>query len=559
MALVSEIDRRFTASMEELTGPGGPLAVARDAQGNVYAPAPPGTLGGFFGYFCAQHGEAEAIIADDERLSFAAMQRLSEQLAEALAGGHGIKRGDRVAIAMRNCPAWIVAFMAVVKAGGIATLVNGWWTPAELAHGLGLTQPVLAIADAERARRIGESGVVVRTVTLPTTLPIDEALAPLLAGVAGAPLPEVRPEDDATILFTSGSTGIAKGAVSTHRAVTTAIYTYLSLTAAILNTFHGGDKANLPGEPAILVATPLFHVTGEVPTMLNSFALGRKMVLMAKWDAGEALRLIERERISYFIGVPTMSLEIMQHPDRARYDTSALLDIAAGGAPRPIAHVPRLKAAFPNANPMMGYGLTETNAVGCTNYRGSYLAKPASTGRAHAPWVELGIFAADVALAQGEIGEIGIRAAGNFRGYWENPEASAAAFTSDGHFLTGDVGYLDEDGYLFIVDRAKDIIIRGGENISCIEVESALYAHPAIAEASAFGLPDARLGEVVGAVVRLEPGESVEREALLAFLGERLAKFKLPERIWFEDVELPKLGTGKVDKKALREKYAVAL
>ena len=224
--------------------------------------------------------------------------------------------------------------------------------------------------------------------------------------------PRSRPDDDATILFTSGSTGAPKGAVTQQRAVVTGAYTFFSITATILHQFHGGDRANLPSGPAVLVAVPLFHVTGEVPVMLNSFALGRKMVMMERWDAGEALRLIAAERVSYFVGVPTMSLEMMQHPDRDRFDTSSLLDIVAGGAARPASHVPRLKAAFPASNPMMGYGLTETSAVGCTNIRDSYLAKPGSTGRAQAPFVEVAIFDADGgALAQGEIGEIGIRSA----------------------------------------------------------------------------------------------------------------------------------------------------
>jgi long-chain acyl-CoA synthetase len=290
--------------------------------------------------------------------------------------------------------------------------------------------------------------------------------------------------------------------------------------------------------------------------MLNSFALGRKMVLMERWDAGEALRLIAAERVSYFVGVPTMSLELMQHPDRASFDLSSLLDIVAGGAARPASHVPRLKEAFPKSNPMMGYGLTETSAVGCTNIRDSYLVKPGSTGRAQAPFVDVAIFdAAGELLPQGEVGEIGIRSIANMRGYWNDPEATARAFTASGHFLTGDLGYLDADAYLFIVDRAKDIIIRGGENISCQEVEQALYAHPCIAEACVFGLADERLGEVPAAVVHLRDGAVIEPCTLRDFTGERLAKFKLPARIWFSDAPLPKLGTGKVDKKALRATY----
>jgi long-chain acyl-CoA synthetase len=553
----SETDHRFDAVMTAMTGPGGSIAVARDAGGLAYVPGLPDTLADFFRTFCAQHGTAEAIVSGGERLSFAAIDALSEQLAEALAGRWGIRKGDRVGIAMRNCPAWILVYMAIVKAGGIATLLNGWWTAEELGHALALTTPTLVIADAERARRIGGRAYSGTTITLHIAAPIGEAMAPLFADAAPASLPHVTPEDDATILFTSGSTGAPKGAVTRHRAVVTGIYTFFSITATVLHQFHGGDRANLPSAPAVLVAVPLFHVTGEVPVMLNSFALGRKMVLMERWDAGEALRLIAAERVSYFVGVPTMSLELMQHPHHDRFDTSSLLDIVAGGAARPVAHVPRLQAAFPASNPMMGYGLTETSAVGCTNIRDSYLVKPGSTGRAQAPFVEVAIFnAADEPVAQGETGEIGIRSAANMRGYWHDPAATEQTFTSDGYFRTGDLGYLDEDGYLFIVDRAKDIIIRGGENISCLEVEQALYAHPSIAEACVFGIADERLGEVPVAVVYLRDGVAIAPCLLREFAGERLARFKLPARIWFSDAPLPKLGTGKVDKKALRAEYA---
>jgi acyl-CoA synthetase (AMP-forming)/AMP-acid ligase II len=435
-------------------------------------------------------------------------------------------------------------------------LVNGWWTPAELAGGLALTEPALVIADAARAKRIAGTGWAGRVVELPVERPLGAALAPLIDGVAEGELPEVRPEDDATILFTSGSTGTAKGAVSTHRAVATATYCFVALTATLLGTFYGGDRKNLPSPPAALVAVPLFHVTGGVAIFIASIVIQRKLVLMPKWDATEALRLIEAERISYFVGVPTMSLELLQHPDRDRYDLSSLLDIVAGGAPRPASHVPRLIAAFPQGNPMMGYGLTETNAVGCTNCRANYVAKPDSTGPAQRPFVEVAILDADGApLAVGETGEIGIRSAANIRGYWNNPEATAATITPDGYVRTGDLGYLDADGYLFIVDRAKDIIIRGGENIACIEVEAALYTHPDVAEACVFGLPDPRLGETVGAVVRLRPGAVADGAALTAFLGQRLAKFKLPERLWFSAESLPRLGTGKIDKVTLRAGY----
>jgi acyl-CoA synthetase (AMP-forming)/AMP-acid ligase II len=280
------------------------------------------------------------------------------------------------------------------------------------------------------------------------------------------------------------------------------------------------------------------------------------MVLMAKWDPGEALRLIEKEKITYFVGVPTMSLELMQHPDRDRYDLSSLTDIAAGGAARPVSHVTRLQQSFRGAQPALGYGLTETNAVGCGNFWQNYADKPASTGRPHRPIVEIAILGeGDRHLPPGERGEIAIRSAANIRGYWRDPAATAAAFTADLYLRTGDVGYLDEDNYLFIVDRKKDIIIRGGENISAQEVEAALYADPRVSEAAVFAVPDERLGEVPAAVVYGEDVPDLAADDVRAAVAERIAPFKVPAQIWVEREPLPKLGTGKIDKMALRQKY----
>jgi long-chain acyl-CoA synthetase len=552
----SGLDREYDAEMANVTGPGGPVQLGRDAEGRVVVANFPATLPAMFDAFCTLHGAAEAVVADGERLTFAALNEQATGVAKALVGGFGIGKGDRVAIAMRNCPAWIVTYMGVLKAGAIATLVNGWWQADELRHGLALTSPKLVIADAPRAKRLADTGLAVEHVALPVEKRIDEALAPLLSrGGADAALPEILPEDDATILFTSGSTGLAKGALSSHRAVTTGVYAYSLSLFVLLRIMESEGRA--PGnQPRTLVNVPLFHVTGEVPVLLNSFVIGRTMVLMAKWDAGEALRLIQDEKITYFVGVPTMSLELMQHPDRDKYDLSSLTDIAAGGAARPVAHVKRLQESFRGARPALGYGLTETNAAGCGNFWQNYADKPASTGRPHKPIVELAILGeGDRHLPPGETGEIAIRSASNFRGYWSDPEATAAALTADHYMRTGDIGYLDEDDYLFIVDRKKDIIIRGGENISCQEVEAAIYSHPAVSEASVFGVPDDRLGEVPAAVIYSEDDRALDAEGLRAFLAGRIAQYKIPVYVWVHHEPLPKLGTGKIDKKMLRERY----
>ncbi|HMJ92774.1 MAG TPA: class I adenylate-forming enzyme family protein [Allosphingosinicella sp.] len=551
----SALDIQYDAKLQEVIGPGGRIQIGHDEMGRAIVTNLPPTLPSMFDAFCALHADTVGVIADGERITFAELNAAAGRVAHILAGSFGIKKGDRVAIAMRNAPSWIVAYMAIVKAGGIAVLVNGWWQAAELRHGLSLTEPTLVICDAPRAKKLEETGLAFPHVTLPIEKPIDEALAPILErGTEGA-LPEVAPEDFATILFTSGSTGLAKGALSTHRAVTTGIYAYTMSLMALLNIMESEGRPPT-NPPRTLVNVPLFHVTGEVPVMLNSFVIGRGMVLMPKWDPGEALRLIEKERVTYFVGVPTMSLEMMQHPDRDSFDLSSLTDIAAGGAPRPVAHVTRLQNSFRGAQPALGYGLTETNAAGCGNFWSNYADKPSSTGRPHRPVVELAILGEnDAHLPVGERGEIGIRAASNIHSYWRDPEATAAAFTPDGYLKTGDVGYLDEDDYLFIVDRKKDIIIRGGENISCQEVEAALYSHISVSEACVFGVPCDRLGEVPAALVYSEDDGTLTREALTAFLAERIAPFKIPVHIWIHDEPLPKLGTGKIDKVLLRDRY----
>jgi len=551
----SELDRKIDQMVAAVTGESGLIQIGRDEKGRAIVTNLPPTLPLFFDVFCALHGPEEALVADDERLSFADLAVHANRLAPALAGGFGIAKGDRVAIAMRNCPSWVLSYMAVLKAGGIATLINGWWTPDELDHALRLTEPKLVIADAPRAERIAASGYLGLVVTLPVDRHLDAALAPLLAGGGSGELPIVTPQDDATILFTSGSTGKSKGAVSTHRAVTTGAYSYALALATLKGVLVSEGRP--PPRPRLLMNLPLFHVTGEVPLLLNSFVVNRAMVLMKKWDAGEALRLIEAEKITAFVGVPTMSLELMQHPERDRYDLSSLTDIAAGGAPRPADHVRRLRETFAGAQPSIGYGLTETNAVGAGNVWSNYVEKPASAGRPTAPIVELEIRGEDGrALPPHERGEIVIRSAANISGYWRDPEATAAAFTPDDFLRTGDVGYLDEDNYLFIVDRLKDIIIRGGENISCLEVEAALYAHDAVAEASVFGVPCDRLGEQPAAVVHLKDGQALSAETLKETVAARLAAFKVPAILRISPEPLPKLGTGKIDKVRLRQAWA---
>lgn len=562
----TQLDTALEHIIGELTKEGQPFMTVPFERGGVtmpaFAAAPP-TLAHYFAHFCNEHKDVPFLVDGDIRMTFGEAYGAAVCVAEGLATRHGIGKGDRVGIAARNSTSWIIAYMGIVMAGGCVTLLNGFWSGEELAYGVDLAECKLVLADVGRAKRLEGHEHKAALVLIDHDKAPAEALANVWAApgspsVAMAMLGQLGPDDTATILYTSGSTGKSKGAWSDHRGVVHGVMSYVSQSAMakILLESQGEDMST---QPSALVAVPLFHVTGEVPLFLQSYAIARKLVLMPKWDAEEALRLMDQEKVTYFVGVPLMSYEIANHPAREQYDTSSCKSFAAGGAPRPVEHVTKIKEAFPGGFPLLGYGLTETNAVGCGNFNENYLAKPGSTGRASVPMVDLAILDDDGnKLEQGKIGEVCIRSVANFRGYWNNDEATAAAFTDDQYFRTGDLGYLDEDEYLFIVDRKKDIIIRGGENITCIEVEDAIYAHDDIAECSVFGLPDERMGEVPAAVFRIKnDGDAMTAAQLREFLLTRIAPFKVPleEHIFVVTEVLPRLGTQKIDKKSLREEY----
>jgi acyl-CoA synthetase (AMP-forming)/AMP-acid ligase II len=555
-------DTRIDAILASLTGAGGPFSTQSVAVNGrtlpMIATAPP-HLPAFFEAMCARHADACFIVDGDQRFSFAETFAAARALAGALVEGHAVQRGDRVALAARNSAFWVVAYMAILMAGGVATLINGFLQGEEMAAALADTGVSLVLADPLRAQRLAQAARLpgVRTILIDDASPLQDGLQHLLAAGGGSetPLPALTGDDLATILFTSGSTGKSKGAYSTHRQKVQGTFNYVTQTVTLLTFLTQENRAPKHG-PSTLINVPLFHITGELTVFLQSFALGRKMVMMPKWDAREAMRLIEAERVTYFTGVPLMSFEILAHPEREQFDLSSCGAFAAGGAARPADHVRRFHDEMPGGEPLAGYGLTETNGVGASIYGEPYLAKPSSIGRAQAPLVELAIRDdAGSAVAPGEKGEICIRSIANFSGYWENRQATADAFTADGFFRTGDIGRIDDDAYLFIIDRKKDIIIRGGENITCPEVEAALYALPDIAEACVFGLPDTRFGEIPAAVVTLQPGRIMTAADITAALHKSLAAFKVPAKIWLEPGQLPRLGTGKIDKAMLRKAY----
>jgi acyl-CoA synthetase (AMP-forming)/AMP-acid ligase II len=563
----TQLDNALEAIITALTAEGQPFATVPFTRDGVEMPAfagAPPSLAHYFAHFCNQNRDLPFLVDGDIRLTFSEAYAAATCVAESLIRDHGIVKGDRIGLAARNSANWMIAYMGILMAGGCATLLNGFSSGEELAYGIDLAEAKLVLADAGRAARLEGHAHPAKVVLFDHGNTPSAGLAhvwrvPEGTSAAMAMLAQIGPDDIATILYTSGSTGKSKGAWSDHRGVIHGVMNYVA-QSAMAKVHVEATEGPLTDQPCALVAVPLFHVTGEVPLFLQSFAIARKLVLMPKWDAGLAIRLMAEERVSYFVGVPLMSYEIANHPDREKYDLSACKSFAAGGAPRPVEHVTRIKEAFPGGFPLLGYGLTETNAVGCGNFNENYLAKPGSTGRPSLPMVDLAILDdAGNPLPQGAVGEVCIRSVANFRGYWKNPEATAAAFTKDGYFRTGDLGYLDEDGYLFIVDRKKDIIIRGGENISCIEVEDAIYAHDDIGECSVFGLPCERFGEVPAAVYRMKEGRAaITPAALRAFLLERIAPFKVPleHQIWITEEALPRLGTQKIDKRTVKARYA---
>jgi acyl-CoA synthetase (AMP-forming)/AMP-acid ligase II len=557
----SQLDLAIDATINRLMANDGPLAVTYAEKNGVQMPVfakAPGNMADYFAFFCATHADKEFLVDGDIRLSFAETYGAARALAGGLVEGHRLQKGERVGIAARNSANWIIAYMAIVMAGGVATLLNGWWQGGELAEGIRMVGCRFVLADEQRAARMAgqDLGGCELLIINHDSLPLD-GLSVLTAqgGGAATKLPTLDPLDNATILYTSGSTGQSKGAVSDHRAVVQGAMSYVGQTLVFFELMTASGQA-MPAQPSALVNVPLFHVTASIPLVLQSFAIGRKLVLMPKWDAEDAMRIIEKERITYFVGVPLMSIELATHPARHKYDLTSCTAFAAGGAPRPVEHVKKIRKEMSWGYPLLGYGLTETNGVGCGNFTDNYLAKPTSTGPATKPLVEVQMLDDDGnVLPQGERGEVGIRTIANFNGYWNNEDATRDAFTADGFVLTGDIGYLDEDGYLFIVDRKKDIIIRGGENISCPEVEAAAYEHDSIVELSVFGIADDKYGEVPGIVYHTKDGVTLTEDMLKAFLAPRLAPYKLPVHFWQVAEPLPRLGTQKIDRVTLRREY----
>ncbi len=511
----------------------------------------PSDLSKFFAEMTAAQGDKPFLTYEGERLSFAELYDQSLRFANGLSKKYGVKKGDHVALAMRNYPEWCVAYIGLISLGAIVVPLNAWWKSEELKYGIKDSEARIVLVDGRRLEYIAPFK---DELGLPLILARDKAEGAddhfdTLIG-AGAPDPidvKIEPDDRFCIVYTSGSTGHPKGVVLTHRGALSALYSWFFI-ASVVEDVRG---CSLVGDdPGILLAVPLFHVTGSHSIFMMSYLFGRRIVMMRRWDAEEAAKIINAEKLTNFVGVPSQSYELMLAAGND--GLASLIDIGSGGAKRPPDQVEKLATAFKQAMPSSGYGLSETNALACIISQNMYQERPGSTGRPAPPLTDIKIVEDGADQPRGEVGEIWIRSPANFEGYWKLPKETAEAITPDGWFRTGDLGYMDAEDFLYIVDRAKDIIIRGGENISCLEVEAAAYECEAVAEAAVFSVPDDVLGERVGLVAYIKEGENLSADALREFLAGKLAGFKTPERIWISPSALPRLGTEKFDKQTIK-------
>lgn len=566
----------YTEAWDELTAPGAQFAMkeieVRGIPMRVFESAPPSMR--FVWEMAAGYADRDYVVFEDERFTYAESDAIIKTLAAHLVDDHGVQHGDRVAVSMRNYPEWVFSYWAIISIGAACVGMNAWWTSDEMKYGLADSQPKVLICDGERVERVApildelreSQPLHVISVRYDGELPdgatrwadvIDPANAP-----ATLPTVDIDPDDDACIFYTSGTTGFPKGAQLTHRgsihnlldlAFMAAVSASAAAKANVTNSLPdmsagGGDTQNV-----FMAPTPLFHVTANNCLLHPATISGARIVFMHKWNAARALELIEREGVTNFSGVPTMSREMLMHPDWDTRDTSSLAGLGGGGAPLQPDLVAKIDKSLEGGAPSTGYGLTETHGIVTANSGSLYVAKPASCGRV-VPTLDSKLVdeTGEEVTEPGARGELCVRGSIVIKGYLNRPEATADGIR-DGWFHTGDIAEIDDDGFVFIVDRAKDMVLRGGENVYCSEVESGIYEHADVAEAAVFGVPDDRLGEIVAVAIVRSPGSTLDEAGLRAFLEPKMAKFKIPERVWFLDEPLPRNASGKFLKRELRD------
>jgi len=554
--------QELKTAWDELTAPGAPFELVvqevRGAPLKVFKNAPPNVRAIWLS--TATFADRTYLVFENERITYAEAHILVASIANWL-HAHGVKRGDRVAIAMRNFPEWMLIYWACVSVGVTVVGMNAWWTAEEMSYGFKDAQPKVAFVDPERMARIAErpemvEGISLVAVRAPATAGYV-AWSDVIATGGTMPVAEIDPDDDACIFYTSGTTGFPKGAQLTHRGcVANLLNMMFSGQAQALATQRATGVAPDPNAPVpvpiALLTTPLFHVTANNCGAYATTAAGGTIVLMYKWDAGEALRIIEAEKVTSMSGVPTMAREVLTHPDFASRDTSSLLSLGGGGAQVPPDLVHKIDAQVKTARPNTGYGMTETCGIITAIAADFFVDRPDSAGPAMPAFEARCVDDDGNTVPLGQVGELWVRGSPVIKGYINRPEATAETIT-DGWLHTGDIARMDEDGFIYIVDRKKDMVLRGGENIYCAEVEANLYRHPAVAECSVFGVPDERLGEEVGVAIVLRPGHSATPDELREHCASIAAKHKTPRYIWIREEALPRNASGKFLKRELRD------
>jgi long-chain acyl-CoA synthetase len=560
----------FEEAKARLTGPGGPFEVAKEEVRGIPMLVYKDRMKSLreVGNLARGHGaEREAVIYGDRRISYPEFMRRADDLSCYLVCEVGLQRGDRVAVLSANNPEWCIAFWAVVDAGLVLVGLNGWWKTPEILYGLQDSGARVLIVDEERWERV--KGSLDNLADLEQVLLITEDSFELVhervpsnskevreVHDAGCPALEIPIDEDdpAVIFYTSGTTGKPKGAVSTHRSMIANLQnTFFTVMVSAMTDPGGGMMALGDGPPANLLTAPLFHVAGCHSNLVTGIAAGVKLVMpVGRFDPLKVMELIEKERIQTWASVATMVWRVLESPDKDRFDLSSVRTVAYGGSPAAPELVRRIPQVFPSVTQMgNAYGLTETSSVATMNRGADYVRKPESVGRPM-PVVEIRVVDEDGKdLPVGLVGEVLVKGPILMAGYWHNPEATAQII-EEGWLHTGDLGYLDEEGFLYITDRAKDMIIRGGENVYCVEIENRLLEHPAIADAAVVGVPHPVLGEEVKAIVCLEPGTSLEPDEVRSWVAQELADFKVPAHVEFRSDPLPRNPSGKLLKNLLR-------
>ncbi|GBG32652.1 Acyl-coA synthetase, putative [Hondaea fermentalgiana] len=518
--------------------------------------------------------ENEFLVFEDDRRTFTQVYAEAAALGDVLVNGFGVQRGDRVCAVSKNRIEYLVAFIAVTSVGACFVPMNSWWKTKELEYGLENSGTKVVICDADRYKFLEPILDKLDTVEKVLLLngPGTDAFAPHAKRIAyddavakhqGATMPPftASKDENALIMYTSGTTGHPKGVVMTHRSICHALFS--AIAHAVLNKTVAAVKAGITptaeeptpeelSKAGVLLNVPLFHATGLHAVCMISIVTCRKIVMMSKWNPERALQLVERERITAFTGVPTMVLDMMNHPNFSKYDTSSLEAVGGGGAAPPSTITKDIGKNFKNAAPTQGFGMTETNALSVLTDGDAYCAKPTSCGRA-VPTLLLAIWDDnDKPVPTGQKGNVMVKSASVMKEYWRKPEATADTITRDGWLRTGDVGHLDEEGYLYLGGRTKEIIIRGGENISCVTVEDGVYQHPGVAECAAIPVPHPSLGEEVGIVVFPKNGAKLTLEEIVAKCSD-LAKFECPTHLYLWPEQLPRGATGKIVKRDIRQ------